>query len=147
MSNSIIFHRFSTFGWGDTAHENVFRCSYLESKTEPIVAKAQDYMGGTPHRKTNTGRGEHRTCFLDWVNNWGVRGGHRTYFVVEGSNWGEDTAQHWLSLIAKFHVCITLPSGRFWWGLFLLLLLTYLLVKFSWVCKFGVEFDKNMILY
>ena len=52
MSNSIIFHRFSTFGWGDkNTHENVFRCSYLESKTEPSVAKAQDYMGGTPHRK------------------------------------------------------------------------------------------------
>ena len=26
-------------------------CSYLESKTEPSVAKAQDYMGGTPHTK------------------------------------------------------------------------------------------------
>ena len=48
--------------------------SCIESKTEPSVAKAQDYMGGTPHRKTDTGRGEHRTCFLDWVNNWGVRG-------------------------------------------------------------------------
>ena len=55
MSNSIIFYQFSTFGWGDTTHENVFRCSYLESKTEPSVAKAQDYMGGTPHRKTYTG--------------------------------------------------------------------------------------------
>ena len=113
MSNSIIFHRFSTFGWGDTAHENVSKCSYLESKTESIVAKTQDYMGGHRTEKTILGGGEHRTCFLDWVNNWGVRVGHRTYFVEEGSNWGEDTAQHWLSLRAKFYVCITLPSGRF----------------------------------
>ena len=65
VSNSILFHRFSTFGWGNTLHENVFRCSYLESKTEPSVAKAQDYMGG-----------------------------HRTYFVEKGNNWGGDTAQH-----------------------------------------------------
>ena len=36
---------------GDPAHENVFRCSSLESKTEPNVAKAHDYIGGTPHRK------------------------------------------------------------------------------------------------
>ena len=36
----------TTFGWG--GHRV---CSYLESKTEPSVAKAQDYMGGTPHRK------------------------------------------------------------------------------------------------
>ena len=28
---------------GDTAPKNVFRCFYLESKTEPSVAKAQDY--------------------------------------------------------------------------------------------------------
>ena len=30
-----------------------------------------------------------------------------------------------LSLSAKFHVCISLPSGRFWWGL---LVTCYLLV-------------------
>ena len=73
-------------------------CSYLESKTEPSIAKAQDYMGGTPHRKNlywEWGRGGHRTYFLDWVNNWDVEGGgHRTYFVEEGNNWGGDTAQH-----------------------------------------------------
>ena len=36
---------------GDTAHENVFRYSYLESR-EPSVAKAQDYIvvgGDTTH--------------------------------------------------------------------------------------------------
>ena len=30
----------------DTAHKNVLRCSYLESKTELSVSKAQDYIGG-----------------------------------------------------------------------------------------------------
>ena len=29
----------------------MFRCSYLDSKREQSVSKAQDYMGGgTPHR-------------------------------------------------------------------------------------------------
>ena len=46
----------TTLGW-DTAHENVFRCSYIESKTEPNVAKAHDYIGGTPHRKYILGGG------------------------------------------------------------------------------------------
>ena len=50
-------HR-TTFGWGDTA--------------EPSVAKANNYMGGHRTEKTYTGRGGHRTYFLDWVNNWGV---------------------------------------------------------------------------
>ena len=95
MSNSIIFHQFSTFGWGDTTHENVFRYSYLESKREPSVAQTQDYKGGHCREKTYTERVGHRTYFLDWVNNWGVEGGgHRTYFVEEGNNWGGDTAQH-----------------------------------------------------
>ena len=44
-----------------------------ESKTKPSVAKAQDNMGGTPHRKN-----------LYWD----------TYFVEEGNNLGGDTAQH-----------------------------------------------------
>ena len=62
---------------------------------------AQDYMGGTPHRKQYTGRGGHRTYFLGWLNNgqsvakaqdymgggtphrkqYIGRGGHRTYFL------------------------------------------------------------------
>ena len=62
-------HR-TTLGW-DTAHENVFRCSYIESKTEPNVAKTQDYIvvGGTPHRKNLYWAKRHRTSFLDWVDN------------------------------------------------------------------------------
>ena len=74
----------TTLKWGETAHENVIRCSHFESKTEPSVAKEQDYMWrGTPHRK--------KISFLDWVNNWDGdiaqhrkytgRGGHRTYFL------------------------------------------------------------------
>ena len=46
-------------------------------------------------------------------------GGQRTYFVEEGNNWGGDTAQHWLSLSAKFHACVTLLSDKFLWGLLL----------------------------
>ena len=44
----------------------------LESKTEPSVVKAQNYMerGGTPHRKKCIGRGGHPTYFLDGGNNW-----------------------------------------------------------------------------
>ena len=81
MSNSIIFHWLFTFGWGDTTHENMFRCSYLESKTELSVAKAQDYMGGKSHKKTYTWGEEHRTSFLDWVNNWGVEGEGTPYIL------------------------------------------------------------------
>ena len=39
-----------------------------------------------------TGRGGHRTYFLDYGTIKG--GGHRTYFVDEENNWGGDTAQH-----------------------------------------------------
>ena len=38
-------HR-TTLGWGDSAHENVFRSFYLDSRTESSVGKAQDYIGG-----------------------------------------------------------------------------------------------------
>ena len=56
----------------------MLRCSYIESKTETSVAKAQDFMGGGHRReKRYTGRG-----------------GHCTYFVDEGNNLGGDTAQH-----------------------------------------------------
>ena len=57
---------------GDTAHKDVFRCSYLESKTEPSVAKAQCMGGG------------HRTYFLDWVNNWGEKGGDTAHIFLIG---------------------------------------------------------------
>ena len=43
-------HR-TTLGWGDTAHDNVIRCSYLESRTELSVEKAQDYMEGDTAQK------------------------------------------------------------------------------------------------
>ena len=68
----------------------MFRCSYVESKTETGVAKVQDYIRRGHHtEKTYTGRGGHRTYFLDWVNNWGGKGGgHRTFFVDEWNNWG-----------------------------------------------------------
>ena len=49
----------------------------LESKTEPSVAKKQNYMGRTPHRKN-----------VYWSE------GHNTYFVEWWNNWGGDTAQH-----------------------------------------------------
>ena len=47
----------------------------LESKTEPRLEKAPNYMegGGTPNRKN-----------IYW-------GGHRTYFLDGGNNWGWDT--------------------------------------------------------
>ena len=65
--------------WGeDTTHENVFRCSYFESKTKPSAAKAQ--------KKTYTGRGGHHTYFLDWVTNWGEEGGGTTHsFLMRGT--------------------------------------------------------------
>ena len=45
--------------WGDTSHENMFRCSYLESKTERSVSKAQDYMwGDTAKNKHILGGGD-----------------------------------------------------------------------------------------
>ena len=50
----------------------------FESKTEPSVAKAQNYTGG-----------RHRTEKM-----YTGRGGHRTYFVDESNKWGGDTAQH-----------------------------------------------------
>ena len=57
------------------------------------MAKTEDYMGGGHRTKqTYTGRGGHRTYFLDYGTIWG--GGHRTYFVDEENNWGGDTAQH-----------------------------------------------------
>ena len=64
-----------------------------------ILAKAQGYIGGGGGHRTEkkyTGRGGHRTYFLDWVNDWSreVGGGHRTYFVDEGNNWDGDIAQH-----------------------------------------------------
>ena len=77
-------------GGGDTAHGNMLRCSYLESKTEPTVAKAHNYIGGTPHRKQYTGRWG-TPHILDWVNNLVWEGGHHTYFVYKGNNWGGDT--------------------------------------------------------
>ena len=35
------------------------------------MGKAQNYMGGTPHRKKYTRRGVHLSYFLDGGNNWG----------------------------------------------------------------------------
>ena len=52
-------HRTTLRGGRDKTHKSVFRCSYVESKTETSVAKAKDYI-------------------------WG--GGHRTYFLDEGNN-------------------------------------------------------------
>merc|ERR1712122_188549 len=64
-----------------------------------------------------------------------LRWGHCTYLIGVGTPhipyWGGDTAHSLLgwghcttlkeiSLSTKFHVCISLPSGRFWWGLLLL---------------------------
>ena len=37
--------------WGDTTRGNVFRCSYLESKTKLSVSKAQDHIGGNNTQK------------------------------------------------------------------------------------------------
>ena len=50
----------------------------LESKTEPSVAKKQNYMGG----------GHHTEKFV-------LEGGHRTYLFDELDKRGGDTAQHW----------------------------------------------------
>ena len=58
--------------------------------------------GGTPHRKTYSGRVGHRIYFGDETNTWvetphnieGWAGGHRTYFVAGRNNWGGDTTQH-----------------------------------------------------
>ena len=49
-----------------------------------------------------TGRGGHRTYFVDESNTWDgdtaqhrkMGAGHRTYFVDGRNNWGGDTAQH-----------------------------------------------------
>ena len=54
------------------------------------MAKAQNYIGGTPHRKEYTGRWGTPHIF-DWVNNWAWEGGHHTYSVYKGNNWGGDT--------------------------------------------------------
>ena len=48
------------------------------------MAKAQNYIGGTPHRKQYTGRWG-TPHILDWVNNWAWEGGHDTYFVIRGT--------------------------------------------------------------
>ena len=50
-------HRTSLRG-GDTAHKNMFRCSrsYLESKTETSVVKAQDYIWGGDTRHGKSGK-------------------------------------------------------------------------------------------
>ena len=52
-------HR-TTLRGGDTAHKNVIRCSYLESKTEMILAKAQGYIegGDTAQKKSILGGGD-----------------------------------------------------------------------------------------
>ena len=55
-------HQSYDFEDRDSAHERVFRCSYLESKTEPSVAKAQDYIGCT--EKMSTVRGDTAHTFL-----------------------------------------------------------------------------------
>ena len=60
-----------------------------------------------------------------------------------------------ISLSAKLCACITLPSGRFMWGLLLIVIVVTgenkvksysVQLKFSWVSKFGVEFD-NIYFY
>ena len=81
VSNSIILHWFSTFWWGDTAHENVFQCSYLESKTELNVAKAPNR---TAQKKNVFWKGEHCRYFLMG----------RTIVVGKSKNWEGDTTQH-----------------------------------------------------
>ena len=60
------------------------------------------HWGGHRTEKMYTGRGGHRTYFVDESNTWGgdtaqhrkMGGGHRTYFVDGRNNWGGDTAQH-----------------------------------------------------
>ena len=69
-------HR-TTLRGGGTAHKNVLRCSYVESKTETSVAKAKDFMGG--------GDTAQKKCIL---------GGGTPHIVDEGNSWGGDTAQH-----------------------------------------------------
>ena len=54
---------------------------WLESKTEPSVAKAQNYIGGG---------GDTAQKYLYWK-----RGGHRTYLVDEWNKSSGDNAQHW----------------------------------------------------
>ena len=49
----------------------------LEPKTEPILAKTYDYIGGDTAQRN-----------VHW------KGGLRTYLLDEGNNWGGDTAQH-----------------------------------------------------
>ena len=53
----------------------------LESKTEPSVAKAQNYIGGW---------GDTTQHYLYWKRGTG----HRTYLLDEWNKSGGDTAQH-----------------------------------------------------
>ena len=45
------------------------------------MAKAQYRGGDTAQKKTYTGRGGHRTYFLDWVNDWGREGGGTPHII------------------------------------------------------------------
>ena len=57
-------HR-TTLEGGDTARGNVFRCSFLESKTKLSVAKAQDHIeGNNTQKKHILGRGDTTDTFL-----------------------------------------------------------------------------------
>ena len=79
--------------WWGTLHKNVSRWSYLESKTEMSVAKAQDYFGGdTAQKKGILEPPRHCTYFflIGWTIGMGMgtwAPGHRTFFVDVGNNW------------------------------------------------------------
>ena len=53
-----------------------------------------DYMGGTPHRKTYTGRGDTAHSFF-LVNNWGVEGrGDNAHTLLKRGTIGVGTAHN-----------------------------------------------------
>ena len=73
----------------------MFISFYLESRTEPSVGKAQDYIGGNTAQIKRILGGGTPHILLGLVEQLGLGWGrHRTNFVDEGNNWGGDTAQH-----------------------------------------------------
>ena len=57
-----IRHR-TTLRGGDTAHRNMFRCSYLDPRQRQVLQR-------------------HRTPFFDWVNNLGGEGGDTAHTLL-----------------------------------------------------------------
>ena len=74
----------------DTAHENVFRCSYLESDRAECGKGTGLHGRDTAQNKYILGGGDTAHTFLIMEQLRG--GGHRTYFVDEENNLGGDSA-------------------------------------------------------